>query len=160
MMELLNKLRDDFSEISSSFQSTPVGMERQAMNRPQGRRGRRNISKRPRLYAEEWTKQIKLQQPEENKGYSVHLGDRFQLLYQEQHNGTMVEKFDCDNSHRAIKSAFLMLGLKGYNCKLFCEAFAASGLTLCDGELSPEDAELSYHDGILPATPGDEMKEF
>jgi hypothetical protein len=140
VIEKLNILQTQLAEISPSFQSTPVGMEREAINRPMGRRGPRTT--KPRQYADEWVKKIDTPQ---NAGYYVaYSKDKFKLMYSEQHNATLIQKFECDNSHRVIKSYFVLLGLHNYDCEAFCEA-ASLGVTLCEGELSPEGSALSYY---------------
>ncbi len=60
--------------------------------------------------------------------------------------------FECIGSHEAIKSAFFVFGLNGYNCRLFLEHVSREGIPPLIGGLSPEDSELSYHQ-FAPLSP-------
>lgn len=139
-MERILNLEGQVAELSSSFQGTPVGMERLNMSRPRGRRGYR--STKPRQYADEWDKEIKMRP--ENTGFFVEYeasAAKFKLMFSEQHNSTIVEKWACDCSHVVIKTYFLLLGLNGYNCENFCNYVKTHEVTLCT-ELSPEGSEV------------------
>ncbi len=133
--------------VSSSFQSTPVGVERRgverlAMNRPIRRRGRN----KPREYAEEWAKEIRTR-PENTRYSVVYARSEFKLMYCGQHNASLIQKFLCASDHRAIKSCFLVLELCNYNCEAFCQYVAINGgIILCEGELSPEGSAPSSYE--------------
>jgi hypothetical protein len=105
--------------VSSSFQSTPVGMkqsvvERQAKNRPGLYRRERNS------HTEEWKKIIRTRH--EYTGYSlVYSQSEFKLFYSIQNKTSL--RLICASDHRDFKNLFLVFGLCNYNCETSCNFY-------------------------------------
>lgn len=159
-LALTRRILANLKDLSTSFHATPVAIresEGYESLRPPGR-GRPGLSRMPEIvedkkatqYFREWYNT--LQNPE-NTHFGMDESDGVvTFFYQEQMNATRREIYQCDCSHQALSSAFLVYGMCSYNMESFDEFVKEKEVSQRPvNELSPEGTPVSKYVNNVPS---------
>ena len=148
----LSRVESTVAALSSSFNCSPAAMSNRD---PQERSTASHLRFRPRAppcgkakdYVTEWANQLR-SNPQNSSFDVTYISSeqQFQVYRYDDANGKATV-YELIVDHRAIKSAYLVFGLCGYDMNCFLGHIEQHPIVLVDGELSPEGSVVSCYTG-------------